>query len=860
MQPGKGNQGGGNSRRHSWRSWRFMPAALAAVMGLALTFVVVHVVARLERDRTAAEFRRGADERAASIRHHMEEVFQALQTVRGLYYASNEVEPGEFHEFVTPLVERTGSLRAMLWAPRKGEAFPVTYSESSGDRAHPVGLDLGANGAYRQAIEQASDSGQAVCTARVRANDKGEHDVLIFLPVYARPTQTAPATPARRRERLTGLLAAVVSPRGVLWESVKPLAVAGLRLRLYDLSAPPGERFLHGLARTQEDPEEAKETPVADAGLNDRRELSVGGRRWQLDVTPTEAFIRDHRSVAGWIVAACGVYITGLVAAYILVLLGQARRIRTEVEARTVELRREIANREKVEQALNLQKAQAQQYLDVAGVILVLLDHSGRVVLINRMGCDVLGRSEGEILGVDWFEAFVPAGDREALRADFARRVAAQTDAANPFEYAVLDFAGRRRTISWRHVLVRDDQGNVVGTLSSGSDVTERRQMEAQILHAQKLESLGILAGGIAHDFNNILTAVLGHADLALRELAPVSPARGNLHEIATAARRAADLCRQLLAYSGKGRFVVEPIDLSALIGEMTHLIEVSISKKVSLRRHFAPNLPAVDGDATQLRQIVMNLITNASEAIGEAGGEILVTTDSMVCDEAYLQSAQITDRLPAGRYVTIEVSDDGCGMDAGLLERIFDPFFSTKFAGRGLGLAAVLGIVRGHKGGVKVYSEPGQGTTFKVFLPASVSQPRPPESPRDADAQWRGQGTVLIVDDEECVRTLGREMLTRMGFSVLLAEDGRGGLEVFARERERIVCVVLDLTMPKMDGEEAFRLLRAACPDVRVILCSGYNEQDVTQRFVGKGLAGFIQKPFEYATLAARLREALEG
>ena len=889
----KGNPGGRNLEGAP--RWQHLPMVLAAVLGTALTVVVCDVVGRFERDRVEADFGRLADERMASVQHHLDEVLRSLQQVRELYYSSNEVERREFREFAAPMLDQIASLRAVLWAPRvlpralatleaaaradglsnfgvtpspgDQESFPVFFAESASDRANPLGRDLGADPLCRQAIEQARDSGQAACTQRVKPGAQAPHEVMIFLPVYLRHAQTLPASTPQRREQLAGFIVAVVSPRWVLLEAVKPLAVAGMRLRLCDLSAPPGEQFLQGLARREKDPDERWEVPPVAGGLIARRDLNVGGRTWQITVTPTEAFLQERRSYAGLTVLACGLFITGLAAAYVAVLLGQAHRIRREVQTRTVELRREIANREKVEQALRLQKEQAQQYLDVAGVILVVLDRSGRVVMINRKGCDVLGRDEGAILGVDWFDAFIPESDREKTHAVFGELMAGQVEPVKYFENPVVDSAGRCRLIAWQSVLVHDDQGKIVGALSSGSDVTdyrevekERRQMEARVLHAQKLESLGILSGGIAHDFNNILTAVLGNADLALRELPPVSTARGNLHEIVTAARRAADLCRQMLAYSGKGRFVVEPIDVSALIEEMAHLIEVSISKKVALRRQFTRDLPAVDCDATQLRQVVINLITNASEAIGEGPGEVLLTTNSMVCDRAYLEAAQINDDLSEGRYVTIEVSDNGCGMDAATLERIFDPFFSTKFAGRGLGLAAVLGIVRGHKGGIKVYSEPGKGTTFKIFLPASDAQPRPLEHARDVDAVWRGQGTVLLVDDEECVRTLGRDMLMKMGFSVLLAEDGCHGLEIFRREHDQIVCVILDLTMPKMDGEEAFRLLRSACSDVRVILCSGYNEQDVTQRFVGKGLAGFVQKPFEYATLAAKLREAIKG
>ncbi|MFC1601848.1 PAS domain S-box protein [Candidatus Sumerlaeota bacterium] len=428
--------------------------------------------------------------------------------------------------------------------------------------------------------------------------------------------------------------------------------------------------------------------------------------------------------------------------------------------------------------------------------------------------------------------------------------------------------------------IVMFDQEPMV--LSITQDITalkqaeaERKLLDAQVQHTQKLESLGVLAGGIAHDFNNLLMAILGNADLALMELSSATPARGCLEEIERAAQRAAELCRQMLAYSGKGKFVVQPLDLNEVVEEIAHLLEVSISKRCALRYDFAHNLPAIDSDVTQLRQVIMNLITNASEAIEddtaarETGGIISITTGAMDCDEEYLNSTFVSEGLKPGAYVFLEVQDTGIGMDEETKERVFEPFFTTKFTGRGLGMAAVLGIIRGHSGAVRIYSEPGRGSNFKILFPASdrpAEQSRPSLMPADG---WRGEGTILLVDDEQTVRTVGKLMLERIGFNVLTASDGVQALELFDQnlqagpdqdEGDKIVAVLLDLTMPNMDGEETFRELRRLQQDVRVILSSGYNEQEVTDRFAGKGLAGFIQKPYKSEALFRRVREALGG
>ncbi len=264
-----------------------------------------------------------------------------------------------------------------------------------------------------------------------------------------------------------------------------------------------------------------------------------------------------------------------------------------------------------------------------------------------------------------------------------------------------------------------------------GRDVTEEkliadenRKIETQMLHVQKLESLGVMAGGIAHDFNNILTAILGNAELALRQIFPDSGAHAHLRNIEISARRAADLARQMLAYSGKGFFVIEQLDVNAIITEMSRMLDVSISKKATMHLNLAPDLPSVRVDTTQIRQVIMNLVINASEAIGDQSGDITITTGMQKCDEAFLSELWLNDKLEGGPYVYCEVADTGCGMDRDTIDKIFDPFFTTKFTGRGLGMAAVLGIVRGHKGTIKVCSEQGKGSNFKVFLPAMSECP----------------------------------------------------------------------------------------------------------------------------------------
>lgn len=387
----------------------------------------------------------------------------------------------------------------------------------------------------------------------------------------------------------------------------------------------------------------------------------------------------------------------------------------------------------------------------------------------------------------------------------------------------------------------------------------EKKNLEVQILQTQKLESLGLLAGGIAHDFNNILQSSFGYADLAMLKLSAMSPARPYIDEIKKSAQLAAELCQQMLAYSGKGRFSVETVSINELIEEMTHLIDVSISKKALLRYEFGENLPLVKADPSQIRQVIMNLVINASEAIGEQSGVISITTGAMHCDLSYLNSTFLIQDLPEGPYVYFEIADTGCGMDSEALSKIFDPFYTTKFSGRGLGLAAVLGIARGHKGALKVYSEPKRGTTFKVLFPAADKAALPKPKIHQSQEAWCGSGTILLVDDDETICTVGEIILSELGFDVLSAPDGREAVELYRKHKDDLICVILDLTMPRMDGEEAFREMRLISSDIPVILSSGYNEQEIINRFVGKKLAGFLKKPYDRDKLIAKLRETLE-
>ncbi|MGO9662372.1 MAG: response regulator [Polyangia bacterium] len=515
----------------------------------------------------------------------------------------------------------------------------------------------------------------------------------------------------------------------------------------------------------------------------------------------------------------------------------------------------DVSEQKRHELALRKNEERFRKVFNFAPDPLTISTPDGRLLNCNEAFCKVAGLSEAELVGRTTADIglWIDKEQREVMYAELA-----QMGEVDGVEAQMKRKDGNARLI--RLSARRVEIGGQAFFLSAARDVTERRNLEQQVLHTQKLESLGVLAGGIAHDFNNLLTGILGNADLALAELSPVAPARESLEAIETAARRAAELCRQLLAYSGKGRFLVQPLDLQELVQEMGHLLSVSISKKVVLKYDFAKDLPAIEADATQMRQTIMNLILNASEAIGDRSGVISVTTGLAYCDAAYLKTCFAADAIQPGDFVYLEVADTGHGMDKATQDRIFDPFFTTKFTGRGLGLAAVLGIVRGHKGAIKVRSEVGRGTTFRLLFPAAEAKARAGASAASSTRAWKGHGQILVVDDEETVRNLTRRMLERTGFTVLSAEDGHQAVEIFKQVMAVVDLVILDLTMPHLDGEACFRELRLMKPEVKVILSSGYNEQDVVNLFAGEGLAGFIQKPYTSDELITKVRDVLVG
>jgi PAS domain S-box-containing protein len=506
----------------------------------------------------------------------------------------------------------------------------------------------------------------------------------------------------------------------------------------------------------------------------------------------------------------------------------------------------DITERKQAEEALRRQAA----LLDLAYDAIIVRTEEDRIAFWNQGAQETYGWTPREAIGQVTHDLLKTRFPKPL--AEIATELAEKGRWEGELVHAHKD--GREITVASRWAAQRNPGGRQIGVLEINRDITERKQAEARLREAQKLESLGLLAGGVAHDFNNLLVGVIGNASLAQEMLPADNLAVELLEGVVKSGQQAAHLTRQMLAYSGKGKFMVEPLDLSALIPEMSGLVQPSLPKKVALRFDLDPDLPAIEADRGQVQQVFMNLVLNAGEAVGSHDGLISVRTYVERVDEPYLRLHPEAAALRPGKYVCLEVRDTGCGMDDATKARIFDPFFTTKFTGRGLGLAAVSGIVRGHKGAITVRSAPGSGSCFTVLFPATEQAVRT-SAAETRNGALHGSGVVLVVDDERVVREMAKTALGREGYTVLLADSGPAAIDVLRGHPGEIALVVLDMSMPRMSGEEALWELRKIRPEVKVIVSSGYSEAEAMTLFRGQRVSGFIQKPYTFRELAEKVK-----
>lgn len=492
--------------------------------------------------------------------------------------------------------------------------------------------------------------------------------------------------------------------------------------------------------------------------------------------------------------------------------------------------------------------------------LIAVLDAEGVIIRVNKAQAHIFGMTREECIGLNL--CALMHSDDPSGKSCIPAVISGEMSLLEQHE-VYLKRLGCFLEVSMS--VSKDIEDGSVRVVHVSRNITERklaeqkqREMEGRVQHAQKLESLGVLAGGIAHDFNNILMAIRGYTDLAVSLTNEGNPVGEYLEKINRSVKTASELSGQMLAYSGKGNFVVETVYLNDIIEKMKPMFHMSVSRKADLIFHLEESMPCITVDSTQMEQVILNLITNASEAIGSSRGTITLTT-GVESTLALGNTEPDGTKLP---YVFLQVDDSGSGMSDDVLQKLFEPFFTTKFAGRGLGMAVVQGIVEGHKGFIKVSSEEGTGSTLKVFIPAvdEVENNKVSTSDSVETASIEAPTGVLLVDDEKNILFVGQLALKKSGYTVFTADQGEMAIEVYKEKRDEIQCVVLDLTMPVMDGVECLRELKTLDPDVRVILSSGYNQQDVESRIHSDEIVGYLKKPYGLKALREVVGEVLKG
>ncbi len=866
--------------------WQAASVLVALLLGGALSVGMLLVSRNSEQRRTHDAFERTAGAFADRLETRVGDTIQLLDSLAGLAESSAGLSRAQFTLFSRHLFEHHDGIQAMEWVPRvpydqrasherearvqgfpgyvisergsadelvpaaeREEYYPVYYVEPLRGNEPAIGYDLASDRVRLAALTGAAEAGTVVSTGRIRlVQERGEQfGVLVAHPIYA--GGSIPDSPEERRQAVQGFMVLVLRVGDLVDRSIVDLGAAGLRVMLYDESAEPGQRLLLSYPS---DVAPTRLAPGAETEARHVRTLQVGSRTWRVVSEPLGGYLRAEETWLPWGLFASGLMGSLLLAGVVFFVSAGGRQARRHAAAIT-----------EANIALQGQMDKNARLLREARTFALLVEHSddfvgvaspeGGVLFVNRAGRELVGLdADADLASLTIDEFLTDEGKRSSAEKEVP---AVKSHGRWSGETTLRHFhTGESIPVSVNSFVIGDPEtGQPAALATVQRDLRERERVLAAMYHAQKLESLGVLAGGIAHDFNNLLVAVLGNLDVARQSLPPASPAREPLESVEDASNRLAELSGQMLAYSGKGHFVVEPVDVSDLVGGMSRIVAASVTKKATIEYRLEPDLPAVEADATQVRQVFLNLIINASEALEDGTGCITVITGVRSCGREYLSSTYVDDDLPAGDYVFVEVTDTGSGMDDETLRRVFEPFFTTKFSGRGLGLAAALGIVRAHNGAVAVTSEPGAGTTFRVLIPASSSVSRRVEVEEVAEA-WRGSGLVLLVDDEDVVREVAGRMLRALGFDVIDATDGRSAMRLFGIRRAEIVAVLLDRTMPVLDGPDTLREIRRIDAEVPVILSSGYSAED----HMGSQATDFVQKPYTLARLADVLRRAL--
>ena len=858
--------------------------------GIASSLAAYRFGSRQEEDQIVADLTRRSALRHALTAEVLENYEDALFGLSTLFVQDGTVSRSEFVRAAVRLQERIGNSGTFEWVPlvRAGERaaaeeagrraydpqpfefiefddagrrrraaerpfyYPVSQIQPLAGNEIALGYDL-ATGIDRESLERARATRRLVVTGQVGLVQErgGQPGIIMILPVH-RPSASQAAT-GDEPDAFLGFVLSVFRARELLASVQAHQSDPVCDVLFVDRSeSDPTRRSLYYRPAVGDVggavPSEAE---FRQGSIILDQALPFGGRDWQVLYRPREGWVAQQLSLLPYARSGAVLVLTGLLAGLFGVLGRRTATIRAELIERTAEL---AESRRLLAGLLHALPGMAFRCTD---------DDQLTVQFVSEGVRELTGWSPEELMaGRAHFRDLIHPEDLVRVREAMQRALRERSEME--IEYRLRTRVGVERWVLARGRGLYDTAGGLDFFEGLAIDITARKDAEAarlelerKLLEGQKLESLGLLAGGIAHDFNNLLSTILGNAGILRSTEVPGLAGNPQLAAIEMAALRAAELCRQMLAYAGRGNFVIEPTDLTTLTGDLVPLLDVSIAHQATLSLQLAPDLPTVMADATQLRQIVMNLVLNAADAIGDRGGTIAISTGVVAAERSFLAACVTGGALPPAHYVFLEVCDTGVGMPPEVVAKIFDPFYTTKFAGRGLGLAAVLGIVRAHHGALHVRSTVGRGTAFRLLLPP-VTHALPPPKPAPAVpvARWKRTGMALVVDDEEPVRTMLLEILKYIGFTATGATGGAEAVELFQARAGGFDLVVLDMVMPGQTLEQTLVALRAVDPRVRVLLVSGDTPNDAIGRLGDGRPLAFLSKPFTREALERALQD----
>lgn len=751
-----------------------------------------------------------------------------------------------------------------------------------------LGFDTASEKTRRRALERARDTASlSIAAPIVLVQAQGESpSALGFLPRYR--SGSSIATVEQRQANLQGYFVVVVDIAQTIAAALSNLNDDDIELKI--LTTAPGQEAaeLFVSDRFSEGDSKAATLPFGKTPrLRRTTSLTWGGHEIDLHFAASESYLAAGKTWLPWGVLLAAMALTALSFTIVYVLRGRAVAIAQEVAERTRELgesnrvlEAEVVRRNEVEKRLkayrhdlerevaartselNATTNQLRAILESEPECVKIITHDGKLEDMNAAGLAMIESDSIETARGCNVYALIDEEYRDAF-IDLNRRVIAGE--SGTLEFKLHGLKGGTRWVDTNAVPLANPQGGPNRHLAITRDITgkkaaaeEKARMEAQLLHTQKLESIGIMAGGIAHDFNNLLQVIISHSENTLADPSIKDRTRQSLEASQSAAIDAAKLCNQMLTYAGQSQPEMHPINLPELVESIANLLEVSHSKNAEFELVFESEEELIDGDDAQLRQVVMNLVTNASEAIGDQPGRIVVTIRNEEV-ASNIDPGDWVGAVPsAGNYIVLEVADDGEGMHAKTREKMFDPFFTTKFSGRGLGLSSTLGIIKSHQGFLKVVTEVGQGTCITILFPVSTADQQSAPAPLNLPTKFNE--TVLLVDDEQALRNIGKVMLQSLGCRVLLAANGEEAVSLFAEHQDAIDIVLLDLTMPRMNGNEACTQMRQIRPDIAVIFCSGYAQDALRPDADSPAYTGFLHKPYLRNDLVTALKEGLNG